>query len=97
MLYLATLITKEFENKTSSWLYNDINLFWLNVLNNVIADLIIQVTTSLIAVCRKSINKKAIQIIFYLVFIFNHITNKFFPNFKDIMHIKKKLFLNLKF
>lgn len=30
------------------------------------------------------------QTIFYSVFIFNHITNKPFPNFKNIICIKKK-------
>ena len=37
-------------------------------------------------------NKKAIQIIFRLVFIFNHVTYKLFLNFNDIMRIKKETF-----
>ena len=35
------------------------------------------------------------QIIFCLVFTFNHITNKLSPNLKNIMHIKKETFSDL--
>lgn len=48
-----------------------------------------RVATNLIAICRKYIDKKAMQIIFCLIFIFNYIANKLFLNFKDIVHIKK--------
>lgn len=45
---------------------------------------------SFIAICEKSIDKKTLQIIFCLVLTFNHVTNKFSQNLKDIVHIKKK-------
>ena len=52
--------------------------------------LIAHVATSPVAICGKSIDKKAMQTIFCLVFIFNHIANKLSPNLKDIVRIKKK-------
>lgn len=52
--------------------------------------LIARVVTSPIAICRKFIDKKAIQTIFCSVFTFNHVANKLSPNLKNIMYIKKK-------
>lgn len=47
-------------------------------------------TLSFVTICEKVTDKKAQQIIFYLVFIFKFITNKFSQNFIDIIQIKKK-------
>lgn len=45
---------------------------------------------SWVAICRKSIDQKTIQIIFGLTLTFNHVVNKLSPNLKNILHIKKK-------
>ena len=87
---LAALITEEFEDRTIGWLRDDINLFWLDALGSIALSFITQVATSLVAICRKFIDKKAMQIIFCLVFTFNYVANKLSPNLKDIVCIKKK-------
>ena len=87
---LAALITEEFEDGTIGWFRNDTNLFWLNALSDVALGLITHVAASPVAICGKSMDKKAMQTIFCSVLTFNHIANKLFPNLKDIMHIKKK-------
>ena len=87
---LAAHTTEEFENRTISWLRNNINLFWLDTLDDVVLGFITWVAVSPIAICRKSIDKKVMQTIFCLVFTFNYVANKLFPNLKDTMRIKRK-------
>lgn len=94
LLCLAVLIIKEFKDRTISWLSHDIHLFQFDALGGLALGLIAWLTTSLVAICRKFIDKKALQIIFCLVFTFNHIPNKLFHNLKNLMHIKKKAFSN---
>lgn len=66
----------------------------LNALRGIALDLISQVVASLIAICGKFIDKKAIRTIFCLVYMFNHVANKFFFNLKNIVCIKKEIFSN---
>ena len=88
--YLAALTIEEFKDKIIDWLCNDTNLFWVNALSDVALDLIAQVAVSPVAICEKSMDKKAMQIIFCSIFMFNHLANELFPNLKDIVRIKKK-------
>ena len=87
---LAALISEEFEDGTIGWLRDDTNLFWLDALGDVALGLIAQVTASPVAICEKSIDKKAMQTIFRSVFTFNHVANELSPNLKDIVRINKK-------
>ncbi len=87
---MAAFIIKEFEDGTIGWLCNDTNLFWLNALGGVILGLITQIAASPIAICGKSMDKKAMHTIFCLVFTFKHIANKLSLNLKDIICIKRE-------
>ena len=87
---MAAITTKEFEDETISWLHNDTNLFCLNILSSLALSLIARVAANPVAICGQSIDKKAMQIIFCLVFTFNHVANKLFSNLKNIVHNKKK-------
>lgn len=49
---------------------------------------------SLVAIHGKTMDKKTLQIIFYLILTFNYITNKLSQNIKDIVPIKKKVSSN---
>ena len=89
---MVAFTTKEFEDGTIGWLCNDTDLFWLNVLGDVVLGLIVRVAASPVAICGKSIDKKAMQTIFRLVFTFDHVANKLSPNIKDIVRIKKNPF-----
>lgn len=95
LLCLATLTTEEFKDRTISQLCNNTDLFQLNTLDSIALGYIARVATSLVAICEKSMDKKAIQTIFCLVFMFNHVANKLSPNLKNIMRIKKKTSSNL--
>ncbi|MCJ1348461.1 hypothetical protein MMC31_006693, partial [Peltigera leucophlebia] len=87
---LAALTTEEFEDGTIGWLRDDTDLFWLDALGGVALGLIAQVVASPVAICGKSIDKKAMQIIFHSVLTFNHVANELSPNLKDIVRIKKE-------
>ena len=67
-----------------------IPILWLNALGGIALGPIARVAVGPIAICRKSIDEKAMQTIFYSVFMFNHVANKLPPNLKDIVRIKKK-------
>lgn len=95
LLCLAPLITENFKDKIIGWLSHDTNLFWFDILDDVVLSLILWVTVNLMTIHGKSIDKKALQKIFHSVLIFNHVTNKYSQNFKDIIYIKKKDFSNL--
>lgn len=69
-------------------------MLWLDTLGGVIQGFIAQMAIDSVAIRRKSMDKKAMQIIFCLVFTFNHIANELFPNLKDIMRIKKETLSN---
>lgn len=92
---MAALTTEEFEDETIGWFCDDTEVFWLNALDGIALGLIVQVTTSSIAICGKFMNKKAMQTIFCSVFIFNHVTNKLSSNLKNIVRIKKETSSNL--
>lgn len=92
---LTTLTSEEFEDGTIDWLRNDSNLFWLDALGSIVLGLIAWVAASLVTISGKSMNKKAMQTIFYLVLTFNHVVNKLSPNLIDIVHIKKEILSNL--
>ncbi len=62
--YLAALTTEEFEDGTISWLRDDTDSFWLDALGSIVLGFITQVAASLVAICRKSMDKKAMQTIF---------------------------------
>lgn len=87
---MPALITEEFEDETIGEFCDHIDVFWLNALGGIVLGLIVQVTTSPIAIYEKSMNKKAMQTIFCSVFTFNHVTNELSLNLKDIVRIKKK-------
>lgn len=87
---MAALTTEEFEDRTISWLHDIIDLFWLDALGCVALGLIARVAVSLVAICRKSMDKKTMQTIFCLVLTFNYVANELSPNLKDIVHIKRK-------
>ncbi len=89
---LGCVYNKRVEDKTIGWLCNDTNLFWLNVLGSIAMGFIVRVTVSLVMIYGKSMDKKAMQTIFCLVFTFNYVANKLFLNLKDILHIKGKSF-----
>lgn len=91
LLFLTILTIKEFKDETIGYLHNDTNLFLLNVLGGITLSLITQVAISLVAICEKSMNKKAMQIIFCSILIFNHITNELSLNLKYIIYIKKEI------
>lgn len=91
LLYFTAFIIEEFEDETIGQLHNDTNLFWLDFLSSVVLDLIIWVVVSLVIIHRKSIDKKAIQTIFHMVFRFNHMVNELSPNLNNIIYIKKNL------
>ena len=87
---LAALTTEEFEDGTIGWLRDDTDLFWLDALGGVALGLIARVATSPVAICGKSMDKKAMQTIFRSVLTFNHVANKLSPNLKNIVRIKKE-------
>lgn len=69
-------------------------MFWYDALGGIALGLIAQVDASFIAICGKSIDKKALQTIFCLVLTFNYVTNKLSQSFKNIIRIKKNAFSN---
>lgn len=92
LLCLAALITKEYEDRFISQFSYDIDLFWLNSLDDVALGLIPQMTISFILICRKLIDKKVLLTIFCLVFISTILLKSFFKILKILYVFKKKLF-----
>lgn len=92
---MAALTTEEFEDGTIGWLSHDTDSFWLDALGGVALGLIARVAASSVAICGKSIDKKALQIIFRSILTFNHVTNELSQNLKDIVRIKKEAPSNL--
>ena len=95
LLYLTTLTSEEFEDGTIDWLRDDSNLFWLDALSSVLLGLIAWLAASLVTICGKPMDKRAMQTIFHLVLMFNHVINELSPNLIDIVHIKKEILSNL--
>ena len=87
---MTALTTEEFEDEIIGWLCDDTDLFWFDALGGITLGFIVHVTASPVAICGKSMDKKAMQTIFCSVLMFNHVANEPFPNLKDIVRIKKE-------